>query len=192
MYDQKIDMTGSAQDWGIEIRFLTADDAEAYSAVRLEALERDPEAFSSSAEEHKKLTLSEIKIRLTGNPPNNFVAGVFKAGRLLGTAGFYRETGPKVRHKGHIWGVYLAVELRGKGIGRQMMQAVIERAEKLEGLEQILISVAATQTAAIALYRALGFVSFGTEPRALNVNGQHIDEIYMSLSVDRTSCNPNA
>jgi RimJ/RimL family protein N-acetyltransferase len=65
-----------------------------------------------------------------------------------------------------------------------MMQAVIDRAVKLEGLEQIMISVAATQTAAIALYRALGFVPFGTEPRALKVNGRHIDEIYMALAVD--------
>jgi RimJ/RimL family protein N-acetyltransferase len=173
-------MTQSARE--TEIRILTVDDAETYSIIRRDALAGDPEAFSSSVEEHEKLSLTEIKSRLTANPPNNFVAGVFVDGRLVGTAGFYRETGPKVRHKGRIWGVYLAAELRGKGIGRQMMQAVIERAEKLEGLEQIMISVAATQTAAIALYRALGFVPFGIEPRALKVNGGHIDEIYMALA----------
>jgi ribosomal protein S18 acetylase RimI-like enzyme len=168
----------------VEIRFLTADDAEIYSNIRCEALKRDPEAFSSSLEEHDKLSPAEIVSRLTANAPDNFVVGVFVGRNLVGTAGFYRETGPKVRHKGHIWGVYLAAELRGKGIGRSMMRAVIGRVVTLNGLEQIMISVAATQDAAIALYRALGFVPFGTEPRALKVNGRHIDEIYMMLQVE--------
>jgi ribosomal protein S18 acetylase RimI-like enzyme len=168
----------------VNLRFLAAEDAAIYTEIRREALEHDPEAFSSSTEEHERLTLAEITSRLTANSPNNFVAGVFANGRLLGTAGFYRETGPKVRHKGHIWGVYLAGELRGKGIGRRMMEAIIHRATTLEGLEQIMISVAASQAPAISLYRSLGFVPFGTEPNALKVNGRHIDEIYMTLQVD--------
>lgn len=169
----------------IEIRLLTVDNVEAYSKIRLEALDRDSEAFSSSVEEHNKLSFDEIRRRLTANAPNNFVVGVFEGERLLGTAGFYRETGPKVQHKGHVWGVYLTAELRGKGIGRKMMRAVIDRAAELDGLEQIMISVAATQTAAIGVYKALGFVSFGTEPNALKVNGQQIDKIYMMLPLDR-------
>ncbi len=60
----------------IEIRILTADDTEAYRQCRLEALERDPEAFSSSVEDHLKLSRDQIRRRLTADPDNNFVLGV--------------------------------------------------------------------------------------------------------------------
>jgi ribosomal protein S18 acetylase RimI-like enzyme len=167
----------------VEIRVLTADDVEAYWQCRLEALERDPAAFSSSVEDHLKLSRDEIRRRLTVDPTSNFVLGVFVDGKLLGTAGFVRETQPKSRHKGRIWGVYLNTELRGQGIGRRLLQTVLERAGEVEGVEQILISVTSTQAAAVALYRSLGFVPWGHEERALKIGDRYIDEEYMVLQL---------
>ncbi len=106
-------------------------------------------------------------------------------GKLMGTAGFVRETQPKMRHKGRIWGVYLNAELRGQGVGRRMMQALLERATKIDGVEQILIGVTTTQAAAIALYPSLGFTTWGKESRALKVGDSYIDEEYMVLQVTR-------
>ena len=169
----------------IEIRILTAADVEAYCHCRQEALERDPEAFSSSVEDHLKLSREEILRRLTAYPADNFVFGVFAEGKLRGTAGFVRETQPKSRHKGRIWGVYLGAELRGQGIGRSMLQAVVERAAKIEGVEQIMLSVTTTQTAAVAAYRSLGFTSFGIEPNALKIDDRYVDEEYMALPLPR-------
>ena len=165
----------------VEVRVLTADDAPAYWICRRQALERDPEAFSSSVEEHLKLSDDEIRRRLSGDPVNNFVFGAFVDGKLVGTAGFVRERGPKVRHKGRIWGVYLDGELRGRGVGSRLLQSVLQRASALEGLEQIMLSVASTQTAAIALYRSRGFTLWGREPKALQVGDRYIDEEYMIL-----------
>ena len=169
----------------IEIRVLTSDDVEAYWHCRLEALERDPAAFSSSVEDHLKLSREEIRRRLTADPANNFVFGVFADGKLRGTAGFVRETQPRSRHKGRIWGAYLSAELRGRGIGRRMLQTVLDRATKIEGLEQIILSVTTTQAVAIATYRSLGFTSFGVEPNALQIGDRYIDEEYMILLLPR-------
>ena len=80
----------------VEFRILSADDAGAYSEVRLEALERDPTAFGSSVEDHRKLSESEIRTRISKDPANNFVVGAFVNGRLTGTAGFVRETPVKM------------------------------------------------------------------------------------------------
>ena len=169
----------------VEIRILTADDTEAYWQCRSRALEREPTAFSSSVPDHLKLSRDEIRRRLTVDPANNFVFGAFADGRLAGTAGFVRETQVKSLHKGHVWGVYLDAELRDKGIGQRMMRALLDRAQRIDGLEQIILSVASTQDAAIALYRSLGFVPWGKEPRALKVDDRYIDEEYMVLILRR-------
>jgi ribosomal protein S18 acetylase RimI-like enzyme len=60
------------------------------------------------------------------------------------------------------------------------------RAAAIAGLEQVLLSVTNTQTAALALYRSLGFKPFGTEARALNIDGEFIDEDYLALRLKET------
>jgi ribosomal protein S18 acetylase RimI-like enzyme len=164
----------------MEIRFLTAEDASEWSRLRLEALERDPAAFSSSVEEHEALPIEEVKKRLSANP-NSFIVGGFEEARRCGMAGFHRELGPKTRHKGRVWGVYVTASKRGQGLGRRLMKALLDRAVAIGGLEQVLLSVTSTQAEALALYRSLGFDKFGTEPRALNISGQFIDEHYLVL-----------
>ena len=82
--------------------------------------------------------------------------------------------------------MYLKAEMRGKGIGRSMMKALLQRADQIDGLEQILLSVTTTQAAAIALYRSLGFVSFACETKALKIGGRYIDEEYMTLYLLRS------
>ena len=169
----------------IEIRFLDAADAADYSRIRLEMLESEPEAFSSSDVEHRNLSAAEIERRISLDPENKFVVGAFQNGRLLGAAGFLRNSGLKERHKGFIWGVYVAPAARGKGVGKSLMRALLDRAIAIAGVEQILISVSTTQKAAGCLYRALGFQSWGCERRALKVGEQYIDEEYMALYIER-------
>jgi RimJ/RimL family protein N-acetyltransferase len=165
----------------MEIRFLTPGDAPEYWRLRLEMLELEPQAFSSSAEEHRSLTMDELRRRIGSSQEDQFIVGAFEDGRLLGVAGFHREKGLKTRHKGRIWGVYVTSQRRGQGLARKMLETVLQRAFTIAGLEQVLLSVAATQTAAFRLYQSLGFESWGCEPRALRVCDQWIDEHYMIL-----------
>ena len=163
-----------------EIRVLTQEDVSEWIRLRLEALEVDAKAFSASLDEYRLLSLDDVKTRLW-SVPDAFVVGAFDDGKMLGMAGFYRDRGPKVRHKGRVWGVYVSSSRRGRGLGRQMMNALLERAAAIPGIEQVLLSVTSSQTAALALYRSLGFQIFGTEPRALNAKGEFIDEHYLVL-----------
>src|SRR5215470_18567999 len=164
----------------MEVRFLTPDDAAEWLRLRVEALERNPEAFSASLEEYRSLNLEDVKKRLWSDE-DAFVVGGFQDSRLIGMAGFYREKGPKSRHKGRVWGVYVTPEARSAGMGRRVMQALLRRINSIDGLDQVLLSVAATQMPAIRLYRSLGFESFGTEPRALRIGERYIDEQHMVL-----------
>lgn len=170
----------------MEIRYLNADDAGEWLRLRIDALKGDPEAFSASLEEYQSLSVEEVKRRLWSSS-DAFVVGAVEEAKLVGMAGFYRDQGLKTRHKGHVWGVYVSPEARGKGAGRAMMQKLLERAETVSGVEQVLISVTATQTAAIELYRSLGFERFGLEPQALKVEERFIDEEYMLMRLNKAA-----
>ena len=72
---------------------------------------------------------------------------------------------------------------RGKGIGRALVAALLEKARQDPSLEQILLAVATGQTAARQLYRSFGFETYGTEPNALKVGSAYVDEDYMILRI---------
>ena len=165
----------------MDIRLLTPDDADAFWHLRLEALRNDPASFADSAEEHLKTTAETARELLSkSDPASNFVVGVFEHGQLIGTAGFFRRPNNKERHKGHIWGVYVRPESRGKGVGSALMKEIVRRARELDGLEQITL-VASAKLPAQRLYKALGFESYGIEPHSLKIGAEYVDDVLMIL-----------
>ena len=163
------------------LRLLTDADAEAWWHLRLEMLRNDPESFADSTEEHAATSIAEARKRLAeGDPTENFVAGFFENGELAGTAGFFRRQNRKERHKGHIWGVYIRPQSRGKGAGRALMEEIIRRARELPGLEQITL-VASAHLPAQKLYKAAGFESYGVERHSLKIGNDYVDDVLMVL-----------
>ncbi len=69
------------------------------------------------------------------------------------------------------------------GIAKRLIQAVIEKALKLENMEQINLTVVASNNIAKAFYEKLGFVSYGLERNAIKWKGKYFDEELMSLKL---------
>jgi ribosomal protein S18 acetylase RimI-like enzyme len=164
----------------IVLRVLNSGDFDRYRRLRLEGLQTAPTAFSSSYETEVSARADKYRDRLSGSP-ENYVVGAWCDGQLVGMVGFVRETGPKRQHIGAIWGMYVTTSFRNRGIGKQLLDAVIERARSLPGLEHLLLAVTSDNEAAHALYRSLGFVAWGTEPAGIKVDGVDYDEIHMLL-----------
>src|SRR5947207_8315903 len=169
----------------MQVRRLTEADAEAFWNIRLRALRDNPESFGASYEEILERGIAGVTqgLRKSDSAPDDATFGAFDGKTLVGIASFQREEGLKRRHKGVIWGMYVPQELRGKGIGKALVEAAIVYAKTLPDLEQINISVVLTSKEALNLFKSVGFESYGLEKRALKFHDKYFDQELMVLNL---------
>lgn len=158
---------------------LTADDAEAFRALRLEALRDHPEAFASDHAQNLRKPLSAFRDWID----SCLFLGAFAGDRLIGCAALERSDGAKLRHRGWIIAVYVTPGHRQQGIAGDLIEALIAH-PLAQGLVQVELHVGHTNPLAHAFYARLGFVEVGREPRALRVAGRYLDEIHMVRTLD--------
>lgn len=155
-------------------------DAAAYRALRLEALERHPEAFgddyaSSAARPPQHW---EERVR-QGGPSERGVTYVAEAeGGLVGMMTLVRFQELKARHSGSIVAVYVSADWRGCGVGDALMEACLAHARRLD-MRVVRLGVATTNASAIGLYLRQGFAVYGVERESMLVDGKIVDELLM-------------
>lgn len=155
------------------VRELSISDAAAFREIRLESLALHPDAFASSHEAEAAEPLDRFRDRLARG--GRF--GGFVNGRLVGVAGFFPHDVARLRHKGTLVGMYVRESERGTGLADEIVNAIIEHAR--EKVELLQLSVATTNSRAIRFYERMGFKKYATEPRALKMDGNYIDEFLM-------------
>lgn len=88
--------------------------------------------------------------------------------------------------KAHIgnFGISVALEFRGQGLGQKIMELTIEESiKKLSGLKIIDLEVFGQNIIAQNLYKKLGFVKYGVLPKALKRKGEYDDAVLMYKKV---------
>jgi len=156
---------------GFSIRRLGPADAAAYREIRLEGLERHPEAFGSTYADEAKLAPEDFVRRMVEVP--TFAAE--RDGRLLGLAGLAIESSTKRRHRGTLIRMYVRPEARGSGAADALVEAVLDHA-RAEGLDAVLLAVITEAEPARRLYERHGFKVYGVEPGALRIGERAYDD----------------
>lgn len=102
---------------------------------------------------------------------------------VVGTAGIHAVGSKfKVKHRAD-FGISIAREYWGLGIGRALMDACIECARKA-GYVQLELNVVAENERAVSLYKSAGFVEYGRNPKGFNSRTSGFQElIYMRLEL---------
>ncbi|WP_199033267.1 GNAT family N-acetyltransferase [Ralstonia sp. ASV6] len=166
----------------IAIRPLVDDDAEAFKALRLQAIQDAPTAIWPTHDEESGRTLEETRNRIR-TTDHQIVFGAFAGQALIGIAGLRREPLAQVAHKAVLWGVFVDPAHRRGGIAGRLLDAAIEHARAARVL-QIQLCVNAENPRAQQLYRNVGFETFGVERRAMRVGDRFFDEEHMALRLD--------
>lgn len=163
-----------------QVRILTDHDAAALWHIRLEALQREPHAFSESVAEHQARSVEKVATQV-GASRESFGLGAFLDARLVGILRFERAQREKNRHRASLHAVYVTSEYRGRGIARQLLTEVLRLARSQQGLEQVELSVSSEQAAAKRLYESFGFTCYGRKEHALKMGSEYVDYDLMVL-----------
>lgn len=174
-------------DATIRIAEITPETFPAWRALRLRALKNHPDAFGATWDDYAALSEDEARESFFSRQgPRSRVWGAFaKDGSLLGTVGLFCDSGSKLAHRAHVWGMYVAPEARGQRVGEHLIAEAVAFARNSEGILQVHLAVTSHNASAKRLYVRMGFATYGVEPRVLIVDGVGYDEDLMVLMLDR-------
>jgi L-phenylalanine/L-methionine N-acetyltransferase len=114
----------------------------------------------------------------SGQPDLQLVAEA--EGRLVGSAGLH-SVGPSLRRRhAMMLGISVVGAWQGRGVGRALMQALCDYADRWLGLRRLELQVYADNARAIALYRRFGFELEGTHRAYALRDGVLVDSLSMA------------
>lgn len=103
---------------------------------------------------------------------------VFHNKSVIGSAGITMKHMVE-QHVGE-FGISVAKDYRGQGIGKLLMELVLKEAEELiPELKIVILGAFATNDLAISMYKKQGFIQWGVLPDGMIKDGKHEDHIYM-------------
>lgn len=130
-------------------------------------------------EEEKKYLETQLKA-IEENKTVQLLA--FSEGKLIGNTQISLQS-KALKHIG-LFGISLAKESRGEGIGTLLMEKIIEEAKKnLKELKIITLTMLGNNNIARKLYTKMGFKEYGSLPGGVLHRSKPVDHVYMFRTV---------
>ncbi len=180
IYDQKIILKNGKEAW---LRNGRASDGSAalenYNTTHAETdyLLTHPDENPFGPEEEAQFLEERTE------SPNEVEILALVDGKIVGMAGVGAVgTKDKIRHRAE-FRIYILKEYWGLGLGKALTKACIQCAKEA-GYVQLELCTVSENERAIMLYRDLGFVEFGRNPRGFNSRTNGFQElVYMLLEL---------
>ncbi len=156
---------------------ITSDKIIAYKEFLTNGLLNDEENFRITPEDDLNASFPTL------DKEDSFTIGAYFDNILAGVVSFARDghDREKLRHKGILFRMYVSSGFRGRGIAKKLIEELINRVRKIGTIEQINLTVIASNTNAKMLYEKCGFITFGSETNAIKWKGKYFTENQMVL-----------
>lgn len=117
--------------------------------------------------------------RLVHTPVGHYHLVAVCEDRIVGCISLEAYQRPRMRHSG-TFGMSVHYDFQGQGVGRKLMTAMVELADKWLDLKRIELTVYTDNAGAIALYKKFGFEIEGTSRGYAYRDGQYVDVFHMA------------
>ncbi|MBN2006684.1 MAG: GNAT family N-acetyltransferase [Anaerolineae bacterium] len=164
----------------VTIRPALPADGAALRALRIEALERHPEAFAAdlAASIADPASVWEARVAQYADKEAGIISAAFAAGQAIGMLGLARSHWPKTGHGANFWGMYVNAGWRGLRVAEALIREGCDWA-RAHGVIVAKLGVLTSNTPAIRCYVRCGFTVYGVDPQVIAYNGVFYDELLM-------------
>ncbi|MBO0999988.1 GNAT family N-acetyltransferase [Bacillus sp. SD075] len=159
--------TGELEDAGavLEIQNAVISEGEFFIAVS--------EEFNKSPEQQR-----DWIGRILENERETLIVAEMN-GEVIGWIVFQSENTKRMSHKGS-FGIMIRKNFRGMGIGKELIETLLEWAEANPFIEKVSLGVFSTNHRAISLYKRMGFIEEGRKIKEFKMNEcEYVDDIIM-------------
>jgi RimJ/RimL family protein N-acetyltransferase len=167
------------------IRLLTGADAPAYQALRIAALQQNPESFLATheVESHRPPEFFTRELDYANHLPMYGYYGIFLDQTLVGYIQVDGVNLPKQRHIAFLYNLYISHDHRRKGLAATLCKHVLRELENQTNVELVFGACAAKNKSALAFYHQFGFRRCGIKPRAIKWQDEYDDEVDLVLEL---------
>lgn len=103
---------------------------------------------------------------------------VFVNDKLVGVSEITMKD--KVEKHIGVFGISIAKEFRGKGVGKLLMDTVLKEAStNLTQLKMVTLDVFANNSLAVSMYEKYGFIKYGKLPKGIIYKNKYVDDVLM-------------
>ena len=168
-------------DASISIREATYKDARVVLAF-LQSIMAEKLPVILSREKLPTLVEEVAWIESFRREPHSKLFVAEKDERILGLIEFQAHTA-KETHHGGTFGMSVIKEVRGQGVGKALLQTLLDWARRQPKVERVELEVFSNNADAIAFYEKFGFVHEGARKAAIRVGKETLDLMLMAKSV---------
>lgn len=158
---------------GIKIRACSLEDAAAITEIATQ-----PSVVWGTLQLPAQ-TVAFWRKRLESNDPDSSYMLVAEAeGKVVALAGLHWSNRVRVRHVAGL-GMFVHEEYQGRGIGKALMEALVDAADRWLGLVRIELECYSDNERALRLYRGFGFEIEGCKRMNAYRDGKYVNSLIM-------------